>query len=43
MRSQEDEAKKRAQELIDKAKTAKPASKAKEPAIPEKEKDTVPA
>ncbi len=43
MHSEEDEAKKRAQELIEKARAAKPAPPASEPATAEKEKETVPA
>lgn len=43
MHSEEEEARKRAQEIIDKAKSATPAPKAGEPATSEKEKETVPA
>ena len=43
MLSEEDEAKKRAQELIEKARSAKPAPQANEPVTAEKEKETVPA
>lgn len=42
MLSEEDEAKKRAQELIEKARSAKPASPAREPVTAEKEKEVVP-
>jgi hypothetical protein len=43
MLSEEDKAKKRAQELIDKARSAKPAPKANEPVPSEKDNETVPA
>jgi len=43
MHSEEDEAKKRAQELIEKARSAKPAPQVSEPVTAEKEKETVPA
>lgn len=41
--SEEKKAKKRAQDLIEKAKSAKPAPKAAEPVTSEKEKEAVPA
>ena len=40
---EEDEAMKRAKEVIEKARSAKPAPKAGEPVTSEKEKETVPA
>ena len=40
---EEDEAMKRTQEVIEKARSAKPAPKASEPATSEKEKEAVPA
>lgn len=43
MSSNEDEAMKRTQEVIEKAKSMKPAPKTSEPVTSEKEKETVPA
>ncbi len=43
MQSEEDKAGKRAQDLIDKAKSAKPAPKTAEPVTAEEDKETVPA
>jgi len=43
MLSEEDEAMKRTQEVIEKAKSAKPAPKASVPVTSEKEKEAVPA
>jgi hypothetical protein len=43
MQSEEDQARKRAQDLIEKAKSAKPAPKAAEPVTAEEDKETVPA
>lgn len=42
-RAEEEAAKQRAQELIDKAKSAKPMPPQEAPAVAEKEKETVPA
>ncbi len=43
MSSDEDEAMKRTQEVIEKARSMKPAPKTSEPVTSEKEKETVPA
>jgi len=43
MSSDEDEAMKRAQEVIERAKSTKPAPRTTEPVTSEKEKETVPA
>lgn len=43
MQSEEDEAMRRAKEVIEKAKSAKPVPRASEPVTSEKEKEAVPA
>lgn len=43
MQSEEEEAKQRARELIEKARSAKPVPQTSEPAVAEKENETVPA